>query len=395
MVEIDNFKTVAVVGAGMMGHEIAQVALMGGFKTVILNDLTEDILDKASIRIGKNLEKLNIKGVLDPNHTNPNLMENLIKETDLKKAVSNADFIIEAIPEIMNVKQNLFEKMGSFSPEHAIIATNTSTMSITKIASFSGKPDKVIGCHFFTPIVVLRLIEIIKGKRTSDKTVSIAKQICEKFPATQGKRVLPILQKESPGFIVNRLMLSTILYLKWLLEFSIENSIPLEEIDADAEFLTEIGPFAKWDYLGLDTIHNTMEYFTEVLSPEFSPCETIIRLVNEGNLGRKTGKGLFEWKQGKPIISKEKKAGLFNIELFMAIQLNEGCKLLEEQIVNGYKIIDEAVMAGMNLPGPFGPGKRNFNKWIGLLEDFAEESGINYVKPCNLLKTGKFLQMRK
>ena len=395
MVEIDNFKTITVVGAGMMGHEIAQVALMGGFKTVILNDLTEDILDKASIRIGKNLEKLNIKGVLDPNRTNPNLMENLIKETDLKKAVSNADFIIEAIPEIMNLKQDLFEKMGSFSPEHAIIATNTSTMSITEIASLSGKPDKVIGCHFFTPIVVLRLIEIIKGKRTSDKTVSIAKQICEKFPATQGKRVLPILQKESPGFIVNRLMLSTILYLKWLLEFSIENSIPLEEIDADAEFLTEIGPFAKWDYLGLDIIHNTMEYFTEVLSPEFSPCETIIRLVNEGNLGRKTGKGLFEWKQGKPIISKEKKAGLFNIELFMAIQLNEGCKLLEEQIVNGYKIIDEAVMAGMNLPGPFGPGKRNYHRWIGLLEDFVEESGINYVKPCNLLKTGKFLQMRK
>ena len=395
MVEIDNFKTIAVVGAGMMGHEIAQVALMGGFKTVILNDLTEDILDKASIRIGKNLEKLNIKGILDPNRTNPNLMENLIKETDLKKAVSNADFIIEAIPEIMNLKQDLFEKMGSFSPEHAIIATNTSTMSITEIASLSGKPDKVIGCHFFTPIVVLRLIEIIKGKRTSDKTVSIAKQICEKFPATQGKRVLPILQKESPGFIVNRLMLSTILYLKWLLEFSIENSIPLEEIDADAEFLTEIGPFAKWDYLGLDTIYNTMEYFTEVLSPEFSPCETIIRLVNEGNLGRKTGKGLFEWKQGKPIISKEKKAGLFNIELFMAIQLNEGCKLLEEGIVNGYKTIDDTIMAGMNLPGPFGPGKRNYLKWTRLLENFAEESGINYVKPCNLLKTGKFLQMRK
>ena len=395
MVEIDNYRTITVVGAGMMGHEIAQVALMGGFKKVILNDLTEDILDKASIRIAKNLEKLNIKGKLDPNCTNPNLMGNLIIETDLKKAVSNADFIIEAIPEIMKLKQDLFEKIGFFSPERAIIATNTSTMSITEIASFSGKPDKVIGCHFFTPIVVLRLIEIIKGKRTSDKTVSIAKKICEKFPATQGKRVLPILQKESPGFIVNRLMLSTILYLKWLLEFSIENSIPLEEIDADVGSLIEIGPFAKWDYLGLDTIYNTMKYFTEVLSPEFSPCETIIRLVNEGNLGRKTGKGLFEWKQGKPIISKEKKAGLFNIELFMAIQLNEGCKLLEEQIVNGYKIIDEAVMAGMNLPGPFGPGRRNYHKWIGLLEDFVEESGINYVKPCNLLKTGRFLHMRK
>jgi len=379
----------------MMGHEIAQVALMGGFKTVILNDLTEDILDKASKRIAKNLGKLNKKGVMDPNYTNPDLIGNLIKETDLKEAVSNADFIIEVIPEIMVLKQDLFKRLGKFSQEHAILATNTSTMSITKIASLSGKPDKVIGCHFFTPIVILRLIEIIRGKRTSDKTVNITKNVCKKFPAVQGKRVLPILQKESPGFIVNRLMLSTSLYLNWLLEFSIENKIPLEEIDADAEFLTEIGPFAKLDYLGLDTICNTMNYFTEVLSSEFSPCETITRLVNEGHLGRKTGKGLFEWKQGKPIISKDKKAGLFNIELFMAIQLNEGCKLLEEQIVNGYKIIDDTVMAGMNLPGPFGPGKRNYLKWTKLLENFAEESGINYVKPCNLLKTGKFLRMRK
>jgi len=395
MVEIDNIKNIAVIGAGMMGHEIAQVALMGGFKTVILNDLTEDILDKASKRIAKNLGKLNKKGVMDPNYTNPDLIGNLIKETDLKEAVSNADFIIEVIPEIMVLKQDLFKRLGIFSPEHAILATNTSTMSITKIASLSGKPDKVIGCHSFTPIVILRLIEIIRGKKTSDKTVNITKNVCKKFPAVQGKRVLPILQKESPGFIVNRLMLSTSLYLNWLLEFSIENKIPLEEIDADAEFLTEIGPFAKLDYLGLDTICNTMNYFTEVLSSEFSPCETITRLMNEGHLGRKTGKGLFEWKQGKPIISKDKKAGLFNIELFMAIQLNEGCKLLEEQIVNGYKIIDDTVMAGMNLPGPFGPGKRNYLKWTKLLENFAEESGINYVKPCNLLKTGKFLRMRK
>jgi enoyl-CoA hydratase/3-hydroxyacyl-CoA dehydrogenase len=368
---------------------------MAGFKTVILNDLTEDILDKASNRIVKNLGKLNKKGVLDPNYTNPNLIGNLIRETDLKEAVSNADFIIEVIPEIMVLKQDLFKKLGLFSPEHAILATNTSTMNITKIASLSGKPDKVIGCHFFTPIVILRLIEIIRGKKTSDKTVDITKNVCKKFPAIQGKRILPILQKESPGFIVNRLMLSTSLYLNWLLEFSIENKISLEEIDADAESLAEIGPFAKLDYLGLDTICNTMNYFKEVLSPEFSPSETLTRLVNEGHLGRKTGKGLFEWKEGKPIISKVKKAGVFNSELFMAIQLNEGCKLLEEQVVSGYKVIDDAVMAGMNIPGPFGPGKRNYLKWVKLLENFAEESGIDYIKPCSLLKTGQFLRMRK
>ncbi|MBY8985009.1 MAG: hypothetical protein KGD65_08080 [Candidatus Lokiarchaeota archaeon] len=395
MVNIDNVKTITVIGAGTMGHEIAQVALMGGFHKVILNDLTDEILVKASMKIVKNLEHLNLKGSLNPIYTNPNLIKNLIKETDLEKAVSQADFIIEVIPEIMELKQDLFERLGMLSPEHAILATNTSTMSITEIASSSGKPDKVIGCHFFTPIVVLRLIEIIRGEETSDSTINITQEVCKRFPALRGKRFLPLLQKESPGFIVNRLMLSTSIYLKWLLEYSIENRIPLEEIDADAEAIAEIGPFAKLDYLGLDVVYNTMNYFAEKLSPEFSPCMTITGLVKDGKLGRKTGKGFFEWKQGKPIISKEKKAGLFNIELFMAIQLNEGCKLLEEGIVKGYKTIDDTIMAGMNLPGPFGPGKRNYQKWIGLLEDFVEETGINYVKPCNLLKTGKFLDMRK
>ncbi|MHA2035360.1 MAG: 3-hydroxyacyl-CoA dehydrogenase NAD-binding domain-containing protein [Promethearchaeota archaeon] len=394
MVDVKNVK-IAIVGAGTMGHEIAQVALMGGYKTVTLHDLTEEILDAASIKILKNLKNLTKKGVLNPSYTNPDLIVNLIKETDLKKAISHADYIIEAIPEIMDLKQDLFKKLGAWSPDHAILATNTSTMSITDIASSSGRPDKVIGCHFFTPIVILRLIEIIRGKETSDNTLNITREVCNRFPAIQGKRFLPILHKESPGFIVNRLMLSTSIYLQWLLEYSIINEIPLEEIDADAEFIAKIGPFAKLDYLGLDVVYNTMKYFADVLTPEFSPGNTLTRLVKEGNLGRKSGKGLFMWKNGEPILSTEKKAGLFNIELFMAIQLNEGCKLLEEGIVNGYKTIDDSIMAGMNLPGPFGPGKRNYNKWIGLLEDFAEESGITYVKPCNLLKTGKFIQMRK
>jgi len=378
-----------------MGHEIAQVALMGGFKTVILNDLTEEIINKAAIKIKNSLERLESKGKLNEGYTATNLMDNLVKEVNLEKALSNADFIVEAIPEVMILKRRLFEKLGKFAPKHAILATNTSTMSISEIASTSGRPDKVIGCHFFTPIVVLRLIEIIKGKKTSEDTVKIVKKICEKFPALQGKRILPILQKESPGFIVNRLTITTGLYLIWLLEYSREKGIPLENIDADAESLAEIGPFAKMDYFGLDTAYNVMNYFAEVLSPEFSPGKTISNLVNNGHLGKKTGKGLFDWKDGKLNISKTEKAGLFNVELFMAIQLNEGCRLLEEKIVSGYKIIDDTMMAGMNLPGPFGPGKRSYEKWTRLLEDFVENSGIKYLKPCRLMKSGDFVNMRK
>jgi len=387
--------TISVIGAGMMGCQIAQVALMGGYNTVILNDLTKENLEKALYKIRKGLERIEIKGKLNPAYTVSSLIDNLVLELDLKKAVTNAEFIFEAIPEVMKLKKDLFKKIGSFSQKNAIIATNTSTMSISEIAQASGKPEKVIGCHFFAPVIVLRLIEIIRGNNTSEETVVIAKEVCNKLPALQGKRYLPVLEKESPGFIVNRITLSISLYMKWLLDYSIKNDIPLEQIDADAESLAEIGPFAKWDYLGLDTIYNTMKYFSEVLSPDFSPCKTLTRLVNEGHLGRKTGKGLFEWYQGKPILSKTKKAGLFNIELFMAIQLNEGCKLLEEGIVKGYKTIDDAMMAGMNIPGPFGAGKRNYIKWTRLLQDFTEESGMNYLKPCNLMKSGSFIKMRK
>ncbi|MFX1487736.1 MAG: 3-hydroxyacyl-CoA dehydrogenase NAD-binding domain-containing protein [Promethearchaeota archaeon] len=394
MVDIEDIKTITIIGAGTMGHEIAQVALMGSF-FVVLNDISKEILEEAAIKIKGGLERLENKRKLGPTQTTSKLMKKLIKEVDLKKAVSNADFVVEAIPEIMSLKQQLFEKLGTYTPKHAVLATNTSTMSITDIASTSGRPNKVIGCHFFTPIVVLRLIEIIKGKDTSEETVSITKKICQKLPALQGKRFLPVLHKESPGFIVNRLMLSTTLYLNWLLEYSMENNIPLEQLDADAESLAEIGPFARWDYLGLDVICNTMNYFAEVLSPEFTPGKTLTTMVKKGNLGRKTGKGLFEWKEGKPVLSKAKKANLFDVELFMAIQLNEGCRLLEEGVVSNYKIIDKTIVVGMNLPGPFGAGKRNYKKWISKLQDFADKSGVKYLHPCGLMKSGNFINMRK
>ena len=395
MEELEKLETIAVIGAGTMGAEIAQVALMGGFKPVILNDLNNTILKRAASKIEDGLKKLAAKKRLKEGFTPSNIMENLIIEPDLQKAVSGADFIIEAIPEIMSLKQDLFEDLGKYAPEHAILATNTSTMSITEIASASGRPDKVIGCHFFTPIVVLRLIEIIKGSKTSEETVETAKNFCQSLPALKGKRFLPLLKKESPGFIVNRMIIGSSLYLNWLLEYAIEKKIPLGHIDADVQSLMEIGPFLKWDYLGLDVIYNVLNYFKEEVSPVFAPGKLLTRLVKEGNLGRKTGRGLFEWVEGKPIIDKSKEAGLFKIDLFMAIQLNEGCKLLEDGIVSSYKMIDDTMMAGMDMPGPFGAGKRNYQKWTTILEDFVEKSGLNYLAPCNLMKSGKFLEMRK
>jgi enoyl-CoA hydratase/3-hydroxyacyl-CoA dehydrogenase len=396
MVDISNINTIAVIGAGTMGHEIAQVSLMAGFEKVVLNDITAEIIDNAVNKIESNLKKLETKGLLHQGSATTDLMKNLHTELNLKKAVSKADFIIEAIPEKMELKQELFRQLGQYSPKHAILATNTSTMSITKIASKSGRPDKVVGMHFFTPIVVLRLIEMIKGEKTSEETMNIAIAVGKRLPALKGKKYIARIEKESPGFIVNRLIISGGMYFNWLLDYATEKGVPIENIDADLGSLQDLGPFAKWDYLGLDIVYNVLKYFEEVLSSDFKPGKVLTNLFNKGDLGRKTGKGIFEWTEdGQLKTTAKEKANLLNMDLYFALQLNEGCKLLEEGIVSGYKVIDDTMFAGMDMPGPFGPGKRNYVNWCKLLEDFVEKTGKQYFIPCELMKSGGFLKMRK
>ena len=393
--DIGNIRTLAVVGAGTMGREIAQVALMGGFNKIVLNDIDQATLEDAVDYIKKGLNKLESRGHLNPEFTPDLLMNRLIKELDLKKAVESADFIIEAIPERMELKQSLFQKLGELAPKETILATNSSTMSITKIASLSGRDEKVIGMHHFIPIPLLRLIEVIKGEKTSDETAAITVAVGKRFPAVKGERFLPIL-KESPGFIVNRLIVTGSAYPVWLLDYAEDHGIPFEDVDADKASFAKFGPFAQMDYLGLETVYNTRAYFGQEISPDLAPGRVLTRLVKEGNLGRPTGKGILEWtKDGRLKSTSNKKANLFNMDTYFAIQLNEGCRLLEEGIVSGFKTIDDTMLAGMDVPGPFGAGKRNYKKWCQLLEGFVELSGKEYFKPCELMKSGGFLKMKK
>ncbi|MFX1442266.1 MAG: 3-hydroxyacyl-CoA dehydrogenase NAD-binding domain-containing protein [Promethearchaeota archaeon] len=393
MVDIDKINNITVVGSGVMGREIAQVALMAGFKKVTSYSRSQETLNKAVKFIEDGLKKMKSKKMIAEGTSIDSLMKNHFTERDLQKAVEDADFVFESVPEVMELKQDIFNKLGEYTPKHTILATNTSTMSITKIAEKSNRPEKVIGMHFFTPIPVLRLIEIIKGEKTSDDTVQTALEVGKKLPALRGERYLPVIQKETPGFIVNRLGICGSLYLNWLLDYATENNIPLEQIDADLGKSSNLGVFARWDYFGLDTIYNVAVYFAETLSPEFAPGKILTKLVKEGNLGKKTGKGLYEWKDGNPVLDWSKKAKLFDIELSIAIQLNEACRLLEEGVVSSCKMIDETMLAGMGRPGPFALGVKNYKKWTKFLEDFCEKTGIEYLKPCKLLKSGEFLKM--
>ena len=398
MVDISNIRNVAVIGAGVQGNKIAQVALMAGFDKVILNSRTMQSIERAVEQIinskSVGLKVLESKGLLKEDQTTETLLSKLVKEVDLRKAVEDADFVIECVPEIMKLKQEIFKKMGEFSPDHTIFASDTSTMSITKIGEPSGRSDRVMGMHFFSPMGST-LIEITKGTKTSDKTMDIGYKVAKKLPCERGERMVIRLEKESPGFVVNRVIGTGEIYFKWVIEQATMRGIPYEQVDADVIKLMPMGCCLMCDIMGLDTVNNSMKYFASTLSSDFSPSPVFKNLIDQGHIGKKSGKGFYDWSKGKPVINREKKAGLMDVKIVAAIHLNEGCKLLEEGIVDNYDIIDDAVSAGYHITGPFKVGKRWYKRLSKLLETFAEKANTDYLKPCHLMKSGEFRKMRR
>ncbi len=395
MVEIKN---ILVLGTGLMGNGIGQVCLMAGYN-VTLVDIAEDALTKAWDDIAGGLKKLEAKGKLGEGITADAVMGRCKKSTDLASAVKDIDMVIEAVVENMNVKKQVSKTTMDNGPAHIIFASNTSTMSIEDIGKDCGKPAQVCGIHFFNPVMLMAAIEVIKSANTSDETFDSAIAVAKKLPVLRGKRYIASVLKDRPGFIVNRLNAPSNIYLNYVFDKAAEKGIPWGQIDADGGSLMPMGPCELSDYVGLDTLHHVMEYNEKMLSPEFKPGKVLSEMVAKGTLGRKTGQGFYNWKENltdkkRPTIDKSQKAGMFDLELTMAIMLNEGCRILEEGVAKGFSVIDKANMAGMNVPGPFGAGKKQYEKWIGLLDKFVEESGIQYFKPCELMKSGGFVKMR-
>ena len=389
-----DVKNVVIIGAGLMGHNAGQICLMAGYN-VTLVDIKDEFVDNGVAKIDEGLKKLEAKGKLGEGVSSADLMGKLKKSTDTASAVKEADFVLEAVVELMDVKKQVFKTCDENAPAHCILATNTSTMSITEIASATNRPDKVIGMHFFNPPILMRLIEIIAGEKSSDEAMDIGVQVGQSLPCLRGKRFVPKVLKDRPGFIVNRMNAPVQIYMNWVFDQAAEKGIPWEQIDGDAGSLMPMGPCELSDYVGIDTLFHVGNYYTETLSPNFKPGKVISKMVEDKKLGRKTAQGFFDWSGGRPKIDKSQKAGLFSVETSMAIMLNEGCRLLEEKVVTGFKVIDEANMAGMNTPGPFAAGKKQFEKWTKILEELADKTGMEYLKPCELMKTGGFVSMRK
>ncbi|MFX1456233.1 MAG: 3-hydroxyacyl-CoA dehydrogenase family protein [Promethearchaeota archaeon] len=425
MVNIENIKNISIIGGGIMGSGIAQVALLTGYEKVTVIDLSSEILEQ-SINLIKTriealeseeqfknyfgsderLDNINIKkalgsfesvGIVANNINTKTILNRLHTETEISKGVKDADFVIEAVSEKLELKQEIFKQLGEFAPPQAVLASNTSSMSITKIAELCSRPDKVIGMHFHTffPIMGM-LIEITPGLKSSEESLEIGQTVAQKFPCLTGERFTVRLEKETAGLIANRISFPIFLYSNWFSNHAKANGISREQLDA-AGFSLEIA-----DHIGLDTIYFIYQYLEEYLSPEFTPSEELAQIVKEGRLGRKVGKGYYDWEENEPIKNlpplepktMEFIAKNFNAEIIEALRLNEGCRLLEEGVVKSYELIDKVLLKGNFTPGPFEVGKNKYKEWTKLLYDAAEKSGKSYMKPCEMMESGKFLTMK-
>ncbi|MFX0211615.1 MAG: 3-hydroxyacyl-CoA dehydrogenase family protein, partial [Candidatus Hodarchaeota archaeon] len=386
-------RTIGVIGVGQMGKGIAQVCLMAGYN-VVLMDVQDEIIENAVSYIENGLNKLESKGKLTKGLTAANILDNMKTTTNLIDAVNDADYIIEAIIEKLDIKQKVCKEAIDNSPDHCIFASNTSSIRITEIAEMCGKPTNVIGMHFFNPAPLMRLIEIIAGEKSSEEAMDIGVEVGESLPCLRGERFVPRVLKDRPGFIVNRVLAPGRIYSDYIYDLAHKKGIPWDQIDADiSNPKAPMSTLVLADFVGRDVSLHTAEYYAETLSPDFAPGELLRKQVAEGNLGKKTGQGFYDWSNGRPKPNLLKKAGIVNPMVFTAIQANEGCRVLEEGVCQSWKVIDEAILAGMNFPGPMKSATKNYQHMAELLEEYSKKLKKSYIKPVELLKSGKFIDM--
>lgn len=281
-----TIETIAVIGAGTMGHGIAQVAAAAGFR-VLLNDVDRDALARGVRAIEGNLAKGIQLGKLTEDDRDRTLQ--FIHGTTKVDECAAADLIVEAAPEKLELKQNILRQLESASDHAFIFASNTSSLSITEIAAHSRRPEAVVGMHFFNPVHIMRLVEIVVGKQTSDETVETVIGVGRKM------RKEPIVVKDVPGFASSRLGVALGLEAMRMLEQGVASA---RDIDTAMElgYNHPMGPLKLTDLVGLDVRLNIAEYlYRELGSETFRPPELLRRMVSEGKLGKKTGQGFYDW----------------------------------------------------------------------------------------------------
>jgi 3-hydroxybutyryl-CoA dehydrogenase len=286
-----EIKKVAVLGAGLMGHGIAQVSAQIAKYEVNLRDIKQEFIDSGMGMIKGSLQKFVSKGTLSEKDMNETLSR-IHPMIDLKKAVADADFIIEAVPENIELKKSVWGEVDKYAKEGAVFASNTSSISITEMASATRRPEKFCGMHFFNPPQLMTLVEIVRGAKTSDETVKIVADTAKKM----GKETV-LCKKDAPGFIVNKVLIPALNEAICLVHEGIADP---EDIDKAIKLGLNwpMGPLTLLDYLGLDTTLAITEVLQrETGDPKYRACPLLRQMVRAGLLGRKTGKGFYNWEK--------------------------------------------------------------------------------------------------
>lgn len=293
-------KNIAVIGAGTMGNGIAHTFAQSGFNVKLI-DISEKSLDKGMATIAANLDRMVTKGTITE-EDKAKTIGNIITYTDIKDGVVNADLVVEAATENVELKLRIFKDLDAFCDEKTILATNTSSISITQIAAVTNRQDKVIGMHFMNPVPIMKLVEIIRGYNTSDEVTKAIMDMSEKL----GK--VPVEVNDYPGFVANRILMPMI---NEAIETLYNGVAGVYEIDTVMKLgmAHPMGPLQLADFIGLDvclSILNVM--YDGFKNPKYAPCPLLVNMVMAGKLGVKSGEGFYDYKESK---KAEKVAAMF------------------------------------------------------------------------------------
>lgn len=283
-------KNVSVIGTGTMGNGIAHVFALSGFKVSLIglsNEFLKDAFDKINANMDRQVKKEMITEA-DKNAA----IERIVSFVSISEGVKNSDLIVEAVPEEEEIKKKVFQEMDGFAPETAILASNTSSLSITRIASFTTRPEQVIGMHFMNPVPVMKLVEVIRGYETSESSLKTVMEVSEKL----GK--VPVAVNDYPGFVANRILMPMINEAIYAL---FEGVSGVREIDTVMKLgmAHPMGPLQLADFIGLDVCLSIMNIlYEDFKNPKYAPCPLLQKMVEAKNLGVKTGKGFYIHKKG-------------------------------------------------------------------------------------------------
>jgi enoyl-CoA hydratase/3-hydroxyacyl-CoA dehydrogenase len=362
-----------------MGHGIAQVFAVNGYD-VTIQSRNKTSLQKALRDIQWSLNKFAEKGTITKNNAE-SAFSRIKTTTSLEAATKNIDLAVEAISEKMELKKQVFSQIDQTAPPHAIIATNTSTLSVTEMGTATQRPQKTVGMHWFIPPQLIPLIEVVKGNKTSNETIDAIMDLSRKLGKT------PILcKKDAEGFIVSRILVAVFNEAFWTYQ---RGEASKEEIDAAIKYTGgfPMGWFELVDFVGVDVEYDVSKILYNAHGERYRPClELTEPLVKANKLGQKTGQGFYDWTKGRPVIPAELKEK-YDVERSWAVAANEATWIVYNGVADP-KSIDLGMKLGTGWP--FGPCEyadtKGLNSILDTLQTSYRQYGIELYNPCPLIK---------